>query len=54
MKKFLAILLTIATLISLLVACAESDPAEQPTGAVSETEEVLQLDNVPADLKFDG
>ncbi|MBO7296512.1 MAG: hypothetical protein J6V39_04555, partial [Clostridia bacterium] len=54
MKKFLALLLIFATLVSLLVACAETDPVEQQTSAVSETEEILQLDNIPADLKFDG
>ena len=54
MKKFLALLLIFATLISLLVACAETDPVEQQTDAVSETEEILQLDNIPADLKYNG
>ena len=29
MKKFLALLLIFATLVSLLVACAETDPVEQ-------------------------
>ncbi|MBO5841776.1 MAG: hypothetical protein J6R46_02140, partial [Clostridia bacterium] len=54
MKKFLALLLIFATLVSLLVACAETDPVEQQTDAVSETEEILQLDNIPADLKYNG
>ena len=54
MKRTVAILLLIATLLISFVACAEADVTEQETSAVSETEEVLQLDNVPADLKFDG
>ena len=54
MKKFLALLLTFATLVSLLVACAETEDVEQETSASGETEGVLQLDNIPADLKYDG
>ena len=55
MKKFLALLLVFATLISVLAACAETD-TEQPedTTAAEESAEPSKLDNVPDDLKFDG
>ena len=54
MKKFLALLLVFATLISVLVACAEGDVGQTDASAEAETELPSQLDNIPADLKFDG
>ena len=54
MKKLIAMLLVLASLISVLVACANADTNEEDSEAVSETGEVTQLDNIPADLKFDG
>ncbi len=54
MKRLCALSLICMTLISLLAACAQ--PQEQPidTTAPEETTEALQLDSVPAELKFDG
>ena len=54
MKKLIAMLLVLASLISVLVACANADNNEGDSEAVSETGEITQLDNIPADLKFDG
>lgn len=55
MKKFLALLLVFATLISVLVACVEvqDDQVEDTTAAAEETEP-SKLDNIPDDLKFNG
>ncbi len=55
MKKFLALLLVFATMISVLVACAEAengDPSD--TTAAEENTEPSKLDNIPDDLKFEG
>ena len=54
MKKLIAMLLVLASLISVLVACANADTNEEDSEAVSETGEPTQLDNIPEDLKFDG
>ena len=55
MKKLLALLLVLATMISVLVACAEGDNGQQGGGTVNnETGAPEQLDNIPTDLKFDG
>ena len=54
MKKLIAMLLVLASLVSVLVACANADTQEENTEAVSETGEPTQLDNIPEDLKFDG
>ncbi len=54
MKKFLALLLVFATMISVLVACADSGDGEVDSTVNAETGEPTQLDNIPADLKFDG
>ena len=55
MKKLLSLLLVLATLISVLVACADTgtDENEDPS-AQEEAELPEKLDNIPDDLKFDG
>ncbi len=52
MKKFLALFLVFATMISVLVACAES--GEDDPAVNNESAETTQFDDIPADLKFDG
>lgn len=53
MKKLLALLFVLTTLISLLTACAETgDPDNAQTSKAEETTEIARLDNVPADLKY--
>ncbi len=55
MKKFLALLLVFATLISVLVACAEGENGDvSDTVAAEESQDPSKLDNIPDDLKFDG
>ncbi len=55
MKKLLALSLIIATLLSLLCACAEGQQGEQTdTTAAQEDTAPAVLDNIPADLKFNG
>ena len=54
MKKFLALFLVFATMLSLLVACADPGEQESQTAASEETTEENQFDNVPKDLKFNG
>ncbi len=55
MKKFLALLLVFATLISVLVACAETGIEQGgETTAAEESTVPSKLDNIPDDLKFDG
>ena len=54
MKKLLALLLLLATLIPIMAACADSGLPEQQTTTATETEEDTQLDNVPEDLKYNG
>ena len=53
MKKFLALLLLLATLIPVMAACADTGAGEGDTTG-SETEEDTQLDHVPADLDYGG
>ena len=54
MKKLFAILLLVATLLASLAACAETQEGETDQSAAVESEEVTALDNVPADLKYNG
>ena len=56
MKKFLLLLLVTATLLSTLAACAEVDPeiTDQTTASEEESTEILQYDNIPEDLKYNG
>ncbi len=54
MKRLLALLLVLATMISVLVACAEGGQGQTDETVNAETGEPTQLDNIPADLKFDG
>ena len=55
MKKFLALLLVFATLLSVLVACAEGENGDDTdTVAAEESQDPSKLDNIPDDLKFDG
>ncbi len=55
MKKSIALFLLIATLLVSLIACAEGQQEEQSdTTAVAEDTTPAVLDNVPADLKYDG
>lgn len=56
MKKFLTVLLVLATLLSTLAACVDAPVEEGGTdgSAVEETTELLYLDNLPEDLKFNG
>ncbi len=52
MKKVIALFLTFATLMIMLVACADGGVDPGATDAASEVEETTQLDNIPEDLKF--
>ena len=54
MKKWIAFLLALVSLITMLVACVDADVDDSDTEAISETIEPTQLDNISADLKFDG
>ena len=54
MKKLLALLLVFATMISVLVACAQGDFEQSNESVNTETGEPEQLDSIPADLKFNG
>lgn len=54
MKKLLALLLIFATLSLALVACVTKEGPGQESGTGSESQETQQLDNLPADLKFNG
>ncbi|MBQ7379038.1 MAG: hypothetical protein IJW70_05090 [Clostridia bacterium] len=54
MKKFLALLLVFATLVSVLAACAESGTEQDDTTVAEESTEPSKLDNIPDDLKFGG
>ena len=54
MKKTIAIWVLIATLLLSFAACAEGQEGETGDTAASENEETAVLDNVPADLKYNG
>lgn len=55
MKKLLTLLLVLATMSMALAACVQNGDAQQGTQETgSDTQEAVQLDNLPADLKFDG
>lgn len=54
MKKLLALLLLLAILIPTFVACADSGAGEGDTTVNAEETEPAQLDDLPADLKYDG
>ena len=56
MRKSIALLLAVATLVLALAACADTstDGTDHTTDAAAESEETLYLDNIPEDLKFDG
>ena len=55
MKKLLTLLLVLATMSMVLAACVRNGDAQQGTHETgSDTQEAVQLDKLPADLKFDG
>ena len=54
MKKVIALFLTFATLMIMLVACADGGVDPEATDAASEVEETTRQDNIPEDLKFNG
>ena len=54
MKKTLAYLLLFATLALGLMGCAEGQPTEQIDGTAAIEEQSTALDDVPANLKFNG
>ena len=54
MKKTIAICVLIATLLLAFAACAETQEGETDQSAALESEELTVLDNVPADLKYNG
>ena len=54
MKKTVTILLLIATLMISLAACAEGEQGQTDDSAVQEGTDPAVLDNIPADLKFNG
>ena len=54
MKKLLALLLLLATLMTTLVACADTGVGGEDTTVNQEETEPSQLDDLPADLAFDG
>ena len=54
MKKAVTILLLIATLMISLAACAEGEQGQTDDSAVQEGTDPAVLDNIPADLKFNG
>lgn len=56
MKRFLLLLLVFAMLFMTFAACAESAPEtpDQTTVAEEESTELLYLDNIPEDLKYEG
>ena len=55
-KKLLALLLLLATLIPVMAACAEEGGSQTNSDATGENESTqpTQLDNIPDDLKFNG
>lgn len=53
MRKSIALLLAVATLVPALAACVKTDEPEKESGGETETVEAY-LDAVPEDLKFDG
>ncbi len=54
MKKFLALLLLLATLIPLMAGCALEDGSEQGSENDGEGTKQEQLDKLPSDLDYDG
>lgn len=55
MKKLLTLLLVLATMSMALAACVQEGDTQQGTHETgSDTQEAVQLDKLPADLKFDG
>ena len=54
MKKLLALLLLLATLIPTFVACADTGVGGDDTTASNEETEPSQLDDLPASLKYNG
>ena len=55
MKKLLTLLMVLATMSMVLAACVQNGDAQQGTHETgSDTQEAVQLDKLPADLKFDG
>ena len=54
MKKLLALLLVLATALTVLVACAEGQGEQTDGSAVQESTEPAVLDHIPEDLKFNG
>ena len=54
MKKTIAICVLIATLLLAFAACAETQEGETDQSVALESEELAVLDNVPADLKYNG
>ena len=53
MKRIVAITLALATLLVMLVACAEVEENPQESDAATEAEQTTTLDNIPEDLKFE-
>ena len=54
MKKLCALFLVCITLISLFASCAETGEQPIDTTVAEESTDPVQLDRVPAELKFDG
>ncbi|MBQ2256049.1 MAG: extracellular solute-binding protein [Clostridia bacterium] len=54
MKKLCALFLVCITLISLFASCAETGEQPVDTTVAEESTDPVQLDRVPAELKFDG
>ena len=54
MKKLCALFLVCITLISLFASCAETEEQPIDTTVAEESTDPVQLDRVPAELKFDG
>ena len=54
MKKLCALFLVCITLISLFASCAETEEQPVDTTVAEESTDPVQLDRVPAELKFDG
>lgn len=54
MQRLLTLLLVLATMSMMLAACVQNGDAQQGEGSGSDTNAPEQLDNLPADLLFDG
>ena len=54
MKKLLTLLLVFAVVVAVLASCVQESGTQQGTDGGSEESQATQLDNLPADLKFNG